>query len=253
MNGEGVLGGLRSVARSVADRVGAGHAVEGFERDDVACLTFDDGPDPEGTVAVLEALRQVGAGATFFVMANRVDRYPSLVKEVLAEGHELALHGPDHRDLTHCGPLRVRGLLTDARARVEDVAGTGLRWFRPPYVALRVDGWAALRGSGIDFVASGAAIPDWRPELTDHERLAHLGSTLSAGDVILAHDSWATVADGAYPGPEPQVDRGWLTARSLELLADRGLRSVTLSAAATADAPARTAVRVALRPTRVGA
>src|SRR3954467_9761389 len=55
-------------------------------RDDAAALTFDDGPHPEGTPAVLDALDAAGAKATFFVLGERVEARPDLLERVLAAG-----------------------------------------------------------------------------------------------------------------------------------------------------------------------
>lgn len=238
---------VRTVVRRALAATRLGRAVEAFPDTDIVCLTWDDGPDPVGTTAVLEALSERGARGTFFVMANRVRQHPSVLLETAGEGHEIALHGPDHRDLTRCSPAQVRRLTRDSLAVVEDVLGAPVRWFRPPYVGLRLDGWLALRGLPLRFVASGSAIPDWEPHLDDAARIAQLRTELSAGDVVLAHDSWAGPEDNALPGPEPVVDRGWLARRALDLCEERGLGPVTLTTAAASASP-RTAFRVALRP-----
>src|SRR4051812_28415191 len=60
-------------------------------------LTFDDGPHPHGTVAVLEALREERVHATFFLVGEQVARHPELAAEVAAEGHGVALHCDRHR------------------------------------------------------------------------------------------------------------------------------------------------------------
>jgi peptidoglycan/xylan/chitin deacetylase (PgdA/CDA1 family) len=233
--------------RSTLEGAGLGRAVEGFDLPGHACLTYDDGPDPSGTREVLEALRAHGAKATFFVLANRVRRHPEVLHEVVSEGHEIALHGADHRDLGRCAPWQVRTLVRDSRHRVEDALGGPIEWYRPPYVSLRLDGWAALRGLGLRFVASGSAIPDWEVDQDDASRIDELRRSLSPGDVVLAHDSWATTDDNALPGPQPEVDRRWLTAQSLLLLEERSLSPLTLSQAQALAEP-RTAIRVALRP-----
>ena len=60
-------------------------------------LTFDDGPHPEGTPAMLEVLARAGARATFFVVGEQVQRRPALLAEIAAAGHAVALHGYRHR------------------------------------------------------------------------------------------------------------------------------------------------------------
>ena len=77
----------------------------------VVALTFDDGPTAGGTEVVLDLLRRFGARATFFVLADRVEQHPEVAIRVRAEGHEIALHGADHRRLTKAsrkGSRRLR-------------------------------------------------------------------------------------------------------------------------------------------------
>src|SRR5437660_937774 len=54
-------------------------------------LTFDDGPHPQGTPAMLEILARAGVGATFFLVGEQVRRDPSLAREIVAAGHEVGL------------------------------------------------------------------------------------------------------------------------------------------------------------------
>src|SRR5207248_2815175 len=61
-----------------------------------AALTFDDGPDPDGTPLVLDALDAAGIKATFFVVGEQLMRHHAIARDALARGHELALHGFEH-------------------------------------------------------------------------------------------------------------------------------------------------------------
>ncbi|MEO7235452.1 MAG: polysaccharide deacetylase family protein, partial [Lapillicoccus sp.] len=107
-------------------------------------LTFDDGPDPANTPRVLEVLRDRGASATFFVLMTRVRREPRLLAELMAAGHEVGLHGPDHRVLTQFSSREVRRRTEEARRELEDVTGTAVRWFRPPYGAQTPATWVGV-------------------------------------------------------------------------------------------------------------
>lgn len=71
-------------------------------------LTFDVGPDPHGTPAVLEALESLGVVATFFLVGERVERYPSVAREIVAAGHGIGAHGYRHlpQPLLPLGQLR---------------------------------------------------------------------------------------------------------------------------------------------------
>ena len=71
-------------------------------------LTFDDGPDPDVTPAVLDVLAAAGVRSTFFVLTDRAARHPDLVRRAVREGHEIGLHGPDHRRLTTRPVAEVR-------------------------------------------------------------------------------------------------------------------------------------------------
>ena len=100
---------------------------------DGVALTFDDGPHPQGTPAVLEVLRGRGATATFFLAGEQVARRPALVGEIVAAGHRVELHCHRHRNLLRLG---VREFLDDAergRAAIEEAGGQAIADYRPPY------------------------------------------------------------------------------------------------------------------------
>src|SRR5688500_1569952 len=77
---------LPVVRRRFPRLAGVGHPAH-------VALTFDDGPDPESTPRFLDALEELGVRATFFVLGDGVVRHPSVVRETVRRGHELAVHG----------------------------------------------------------------------------------------------------------------------------------------------------------------
>ena len=97
-------------------------------------LTFDDGPHPERTPAVLDLLAQHGQRATFFVIGENVRRYPALVRRIVAEGHALGLHSNSHSWMFNCWPPgRVQRDLECCGAAIADVTGRPAPvLFRPP-------------------------------------------------------------------------------------------------------------------------
>ncbi len=162
-------------------------------------LTFDDGPHPRGTPAVLEALAARGAPATFFLVGEQVARNPGLAAEILAGGHRIGLHCDRHRNLLRLGPAAVRDDIGRARARIEDATGVAIELYRPPYGVFNA---AAL---------TIARINRWRPLLWTHwgrdwestatpESIARLltGGRLGEGSVLLAHDSDAYGSAGSW-------------------------------------------------------
>ncbi|CAA6677534.1 MULTISPECIES: polysaccharide deacetylase family protein [unclassified Lentimonas] len=96
-------------------------------------LTIDDGPDPEDTPALLEALAEHGAKATFFMIGERAAKHPELVKAVLAGGHTVGSHTHTHplRDFWMAGPRRVARELDDSCA-VLNAKGADVQLYRSP-------------------------------------------------------------------------------------------------------------------------
>lgn len=96
-------------------------------------LTFDDGPDPQWTPAVLDVLARHGAHATFFVIGSKVNEYPDLTRRILAEGHEIGIHTFTHAELAAV-PAWRRGLeLTLSQNAIAGVAGIQTTLLRPPF------------------------------------------------------------------------------------------------------------------------
>ena len=96
----------------VVPRIGAGLGIQlRLDRDEDVAITFDDGPHPQGTPAVLETLREAGARATFFLAGEQVLRRPALAAEIVAAGHRVELHCHRHRNQLR---LSARSLLDDA-------------------------------------------------------------------------------------------------------------------------------------------
>ncbi|MEU4804666.1 polysaccharide deacetylase family protein [Actinosynnema sp. NPDC023587] len=203
-------------------------------------LTYDDGPDPAGTAEVLAALAESRATATFFVLLTRVRRFPGLLAEVAAAGHEIALHGPDHRRLTRLRPDEVARRTRDARAELEDLTGRRVRWFRPPYGAQSFGTWRAVTRCGLVPVLWGPELRDWA-DLPQAERLAGAVRSARAGSIVLGHDGFAGPGDGVDDGPAPTLDRGDLTRRLLHACAARGLAGRSLGDALEAGEPSRRA------------
>ena len=96
-------------------------------------LTFDDGPDPETTPKVLDALDAHGAKATFFVIGKKAEAHPELVREIVRRGHTVGMHSyAHHRLFSLKSPSYVRADLTRALAVLGGILGERPTLFRPP-------------------------------------------------------------------------------------------------------------------------
>jgi peptidoglycan/xylan/chitin deacetylase (PgdA/CDA1 family) len=154
-------------------------------------LTFDDGPHPRWTRAVLDALAARGTrGATFFVVARKAEQHPDVVREIRERGHSVEVHSYAHDRLFAIrGVRRVREDLERAVAAIEQLTGRRPRLFRPPIghtnptiarvaddLDLTIVAWSAR---GFDGVAGA-----------DPERVAaRVRRALRPGAIVLLHDS----------------------------------------------------------------
>lgn len=224
----GVRAAVVTRTRRVAGLL-AGSVVSVRTTEPVVALTFDDGPEPGGTDLVLEALATAGARATFFVLLTRVRRHPALFAELVAAGHEVALHGMDHRALPDLPPAEVAGLIRDGRAELEDAAGSAVRWYRPPYGRQTFRTYRAVTAAGLTPVLWGPSTWDWR-DVPHEKRLAKALEGVRPGAIVLAHDGFAGADDGVADGPAPVLDRRELIAGVLEAYRTRGLRADSLGA-----------------------
>ncbi len=201
----------------------------------LVALTFDDGPEPDGTPAVLDALAAAGMTATFFVLADRAAAHPALVRRVAGEGHEVALHGLDHRRLTTLPAGQHQGWIEAGRRRVEEAAGQPVRFFRPPFGAQSPATLRVARRAGLEVVVWSADARDWDPD----PPTTVAGRALAGcrpGAVLLLHDGRA---DEDVVGGGPPPDRGAVAGLVLAGLAERGLASVTLTHLLGHGRPAR--------------
>ncbi len=152
-------------------------------------ITFDDGPHPEGTPAMLEILARHDARATFFVIGEQVVRRPELLRRMLAQGHAVALHGYHHRLHLRRSEAELREDFTRGIAAIEDACGATPSLHRPPYgiyspASLRIVGELGL--APLLWATWGK---DWR-KFTTPERIARRALRgLAGADVMLLHDA----------------------------------------------------------------
>ena len=185
-------------------------------------LTFDDGPDPASTPAFLDALDGLGWKATFFMLGSMVRRAPALAAEVEAAGHEVAVHGDQHRSHIWRSPRDVATDLERSTAAIAEATGTRPTWFRPPYGHLTTASLLAARRSGVRPVLWTTWGRDWRAKATPASVADDVGRHLCPGGNVLLHDSDCTSSPDAW-----RAALGSLPGLA-ELFAAAGLQAGTL-------------------------
>jgi peptidoglycan/xylan/chitin deacetylase (PgdA/CDA1 family) len=199
--------------------------LSGVGRPGHVALTFDDGPDPRSTPAILDALDVTGWKATFFVLGTQVREAPGLLEEILERGHELGVHGDRHvSHLRRPAPWAVADV---ARARdlIEARTGQQMRWFRPPYGALAASSLVAARRNALQPILWTTWGRDWRAEATPRSVAGDVARTWHPGPTVLLHDSDVTSAPGAWRaavGALPLLAETW-DAFDVGRLCDHGL------------------------------
>ena len=189
----------------------------GVGHDDHVALTFDDGPDPRSTPAILDQLDRLGWRATFFLLGPMVRRSPALAAELAGRGHEIAVHGDEHRSHLHRTPSAIRDDLARARDSIADATGVAPVWFRPPFGALSAGSLTAAHQLGLRPVLWTTWGRDWRAEATAATVLADVADGLRPGATVLLHDSDCASAPDSW-----RATLGAL-APMVELFAGRGL------------------------------
>lgn len=152
-------------------------------------LTFDDGPHPEGTPAILELLASAAAPATFFVVGEQVRRRPELVAQIAAAGHEVALHGYRHRLQVRLSAAQVREDMARGVAAIGDAIGNPPKWHRPPYGIYSPAGLRFARSAGMRPLLWSRWGKDWRKFTTPERIASRVLAGVLAEDVILLHDA----------------------------------------------------------------
>src|SRR5438067_6693106 len=137
---------LAPVVPAVADAIGVARRLPPGQPGVV--LTFDDGPHPEGTPALLDLLGEAGASATFFLVGEQVKRWPEIAGRIAREGHVVALHGYRHRNLMRLSPRGFARDLDQGARVLQDASGVTPALYRPPYGIFTPAGLAITRRRG---------------------------------------------------------------------------------------------------------
>ncbi len=229
--------GTAPIIRSAAAAAGAVYLIGTFARNSVLfgrparfrrveglfSLTFDDGPDPRYTRSLSGYLATRGHRATFFVLGTSVAAHPDLAVQLIADGHEVANHGNDHRLLALSSPSAVREQIVLAEQAVYEATGhLPAPLFRAPHGVRSPWLSATLR-------ACGYRLCGWHGRVFDTSRpgvdaiVERVTRILEPGAVVLLHDGDGSGRGAARDQTAAAVPEIIDAADSL------GLRSVPLS------------------------
>jgi peptidoglycan/xylan/chitin deacetylase (PgdA/CDA1 family) len=158
------------------------------ERNGCVALTFDDGPDPVDTPRLLDLLREKNVKATFFVVGQRAERHPEIVRRAWEEGHLIGNHTWSHRSLfCFLTPWRLRSEIERDSECIERICGVRTRYFRSPIGLRHPLLRSVLREAGLEYIS-------WRIRSCDtmirnpNYLARRILCKVASRDIILMHD-----------------------------------------------------------------
>lgn len=169
-------------------------ALSGRGRPDHVALTFDDGPDPLSTPLILQALDELDVKATFFVLGRMLHRHPDAGRSIVNAGHEIGVHGWDHRPLPLRGPRATIQDIAWATEAVRYICGVEPVFYRPPYGVMSWPAHFAARRLALTPVLWTTWGRDWRRDANPESVRLDVTRHLGPGGTILLHDSDCTSA-----------------------------------------------------------
>ena len=199
----------------------------------VAALTFDDGPHPALTPAILDVLDRYNVKATFMVMGHAVQQYPDIALEIVARGHEIGNHTWSHRHVAKTSAATARSEI-ERGTEILESAGLPVRLFRPPQGRLSEAVVRLVTELGQDIVLWSVTRGEKRWVAPD-DVASHVVAETGPGDIIDLHDG---IGRGTFvPGTtlaDTLMSRRQVEVQALpsiiERLQERGLDLATVSA-----------------------
>lgn len=181
-------------------------------------LTFDDGPSPQTTEALLDGLKERGAHATFFLIGEQIAGNEALVQRMKEEGHQVGNHSFTHVRLDAAGD-RELAEIAETDAALRGLLGSGSYWIRPPW------------GFSSDALKQSVSVPlifwtvdtmDW--SVRSRDLVAHcIVQNAKDGDIVLLHDPYQTSVDAALQAIDTLSAQGYAFVTLEELFARAGV------------------------------
>jgi len=156
-------------------------------------FTFDDGPSPEYTPALLSYLDGYGVKATFFVCGKFAEQYPEIVRLTFTKGHEIGNHTWDHPDLKLSEEPEIIDQLERTNVLIESITGMRPRHFRAPYSSYNKQVIQLAKAVGLDMVGWTRMWMDWEDRAPKNIAECVLEKGISENDIIVLHDGCADI------------------------------------------------------------
>ncbi len=192
-------------------------------------LTFDDGPGPY-TARLLDAMKERGVKATFYLIGTRVNSYPDIIRRMDAEGHAIGNHGTSHRQLTTMNAAAVAADLNTCADRIRAIVGHDPVVMRCPYGSCNATVRNYAESKGISITYWSVDTNDWRysgqpsakatSNIFAHTFKSGAGGVRN-GSIILMHDIHKNSVDAAIAMMDRLIAEGYTLVTVPDLLLKR--------------------------------
>lgn len=160
-------------------------------------ITFDDGPDIAFTPQILDILDNADVKATFFMLGKMVEDHPSVAKQVANRGHNIAMHGYEHKNHLFRSPRTILYDLSRAKSIIEETTGQTITLYRPPYGVISIGTILAARRLDLKILLWTTWGRDWRKKASAKTVLDDLLRHGVVNATVLLHDSDCTSSPGS--------------------------------------------------------
>ena len=179
-------------------------------------LTFDDGPNPNTTPVALELLKKYNAKATFFMVGRAVAGNENIIKQVVAEGHQIGNHSWSHPLLTKISLEQAKSQINDTTEALKKASGQDVHIMRPPYGGINSAIQAAVDQS---FILWDIDTLDWKNRNT--ASIMKEVRKAQPGSIILMHDIHQTSIDALPSVLQYLTEQGFELVTIDELMGDQ--------------------------------
>ena len=158
------------------------------ERDDkVLAISFDASWGADKTISILDILDEHDVKTTFFLVGGWVDKYPDMVKEIVARGHEIGNHSDTHPHMSQLSESAIKDELRIMSDKVEKLTGVRPTLFRPPYGDYNNRVVEVSRAEGYECVQWSIDSLDWKDRGTE-DIIKQCTYRVDNGDIVLFHN-----------------------------------------------------------------
>jgi peptidoglycan/xylan/chitin deacetylase (PgdA/CDA1 family) len=199
--------------------VGGGGVVKLPDRIPLVALTFDDGPRPDTTGALLEGLALREVPATFFLVGERIKGCEELLRSMKTDGHQIGIHTYNHVLMTQLNRAEFREQLGRTRAALAAVLGEGDYWLRPPYGIVNGD---VLRWADGPLILWSVDPEDWK-DRNEERIVAEALAQVEDGAILLLHDIYPSSVRAALRIVDGLLERGYCFVTVEQLMEARGV------------------------------